>query len=229
MKLSRENIPFTMVANEVLVRDSISLKAKGMFAYLFSKPDDWDFSAERIASEMKEERKAIQSVLRELEESGLLKRERKQSGRVEYTITHSVETMPKDAPQLFGGTLTARAVRKVLRVAKKHTPKDAPVGVLVPVDVVYGKEVNEIIELFAPVNPSWRMLFRNKAQRAALERMVVTHGVEKVRQTVDFVCMVSGRKYAPTITTPVALEHKLGDLVAYAKKEMGGAPSMVHI
>lgn len=89
MKLNKQNIPFTMVANEVLVRTDLSLKAKGMFAYLFSKPQGWDFAADRIASECKEERKTILSILSELESAGLLKRQKQSDGRVDYNIEYA--------------------------------------------------------------------------------------------------------------------------------------------
>lgn len=89
-----------MVANEVLNRADLSLKAKGLFAYLFSKPDNWDFAAERIAKECLEERKTILSVLSELEEKKLLHRERQQSGRVRYTI-HYADATDTSTDSLF--------------------------------------------------------------------------------------------------------------------------------
>ncbi len=100
MKLQKENIPFTMVANEVLNRADLSLKAKGLFAYLFSKPDGWDFAAERIAKDCLEERKTILSILSELEEKKLLHREKLPSGRVRYTI-HYADATDNGTASLF--------------------------------------------------------------------------------------------------------------------------------
>lgn len=62
--------------NELVNSKEISLKAKGLFAYIQSKPDGWDFSAERIAQQLKEGLPAIMSTLKELEQFGYLKRER---------------------------------------------------------------------------------------------------------------------------------------------------------
>lgn len=78
-----------MVANEVLYRSDLSLKAKGMFAYLFSKPDGWDFSGDRIAKETKDGRKVVYAALKELEDSKLLKRCRLSNGKVEYFIEYA--------------------------------------------------------------------------------------------------------------------------------------------
>lgn len=47
-KLNRPKNDFTIVSNFLLNDKTLSFKAKGLFAYLFSKPDDWDFSVERI-------------------------------------------------------------------------------------------------------------------------------------------------------------------------------------
>ena len=63
-----------MVANEVLKDKNLSFKAKGLYAYLFSKPDKWDFSSTRMVLETTDGRKAIMGMLTELEESGYLKR-----------------------------------------------------------------------------------------------------------------------------------------------------------
>ena len=84
-----------MVANEVLQSSDVSLKAKGLYAYLFSKPKDWDFSADRIKNECKEDRKAILAVLKELESLGLLVREKQADGRMEYTLVFSDSQSPE--------------------------------------------------------------------------------------------------------------------------------------
>lgn len=82
----KESIPFTQVANSVLSDPNLSAKAKGLYAYLYSKPDDWDFSLHRIVLEMADGKRAIASGLRELEEAGYLTRTREASGRMTYTL-----------------------------------------------------------------------------------------------------------------------------------------------
>lgn len=89
MRLKKQNIPFTMVANEILSRKDISFKAKGMYAYLFSKPEGWDFSSSRIKNESSDGRDSTLSGLRELEEKGLLQRIKYPDGRMEYVLIFS--------------------------------------------------------------------------------------------------------------------------------------------
>jgi len=59
---------------ELLNREDISLKAKGMYAFLQSKPDNWNFSEYRIAKQLKEGRDSVNNIIKELETSGYLKR-----------------------------------------------------------------------------------------------------------------------------------------------------------
>lgn len=67
---------YSVIPNDLVNRSDVSLKAKGLFAYIQGKPDGWDFSAERIAHQLKEGLPAIISTLKELEANGYLWRER---------------------------------------------------------------------------------------------------------------------------------------------------------
>lgn len=82
-----DRIPFTQIANAVLNDKNLSWKAKGLYAYLYSKPHNWDFSGERIAYDSKEGRRAVYASLKELEQAGYLNRERKPNGKMVYKIT----------------------------------------------------------------------------------------------------------------------------------------------
>lgn len=84
--LKGDHVPFTQVANSVLSDSKLSFKAKGLWAYLYSKPEDWDFHGDRIALDTSDGRKVIYSALKELEETGYLTRERQADGRMDYTI-----------------------------------------------------------------------------------------------------------------------------------------------
>ncbi len=65
---------FTMVANKLLSATNLSLKGKALYAYLISKPNQWNFSHRRISNEMKAGRDAINNVMNELEQLCLLSR-----------------------------------------------------------------------------------------------------------------------------------------------------------
>ena len=222
MKLTRQDVPFTMVANAVLKRNDISFAVKGLFAYLFSKPSDWDFSAERIARiESKEERKTIQRLLRELEGAKLLTRQRQPTGKMEYRISFAEPEPVNDTAPLFVPTEMLAVARAkpngFIGIFKGVLPDLSPID--------GGKTLNEIIDLFQPLNPSYGRLFKNKSQRAAVQRLLMEHGEAKVRTMISEAVSCFGRAYCPTITTPVELELKLGQLVSAVKKAGQQKPS----
>ena len=75
---------------EAIWRDSnVSLKAKGLFAYMKTKPFSWDFSCKRIASEMRDSVDAVQTAMKELEGFGYLNRMKLGSGRLIHTLSAS--------------------------------------------------------------------------------------------------------------------------------------------
>lgn len=103
---AKQSVPFVQIANAVLEDKKISFKAKGLFAYLYSKPETWDFSAERIVKASDDGPAAVYSGLKELEKAGYLTREKKGDGRVVYQIYwEPIRENPK-----LGKPLTAETV-----------------------------------------------------------------------------------------------------------------------
>jgi hypothetical protein len=88
-------------------------------------------------------------------------------------------------------------------------------------------QVNPLIELFKEVNPSYSKLFANKTQRGSAERLLKTHGLPKLSGLIKLLPQMNGDKYAPVITTPVQLEDKLGQLIAYGQRKQNNAPLMI--
>ena len=68
---------FTIVPNEIVSDNRLTMKAKAIFLYLLSKPDDWDFYIQHIADSCTDGKNAIQTGLKELEEHGYLMRKKK--------------------------------------------------------------------------------------------------------------------------------------------------------
>lgn len=90
---------FVQIKNEVLTDNNLSLKAKGLYAYLYSKSDSWDFSYERIAKEQRDGDESVMSGLKELEEQGYLLRKKRQDGRVAYFLRwDKTKPWPVDSP-----------------------------------------------------------------------------------------------------------------------------------
>ncbi len=65
---------YGIAPNEILNNENISLKAKGLYTYLQSKPDGWKFSIQRISLQTKDGKSAVREAIKELENFGYLKR-----------------------------------------------------------------------------------------------------------------------------------------------------------
>lgn len=66
---------FTTVDNAILNDKLVSWKAKGLFTYLWSKPDNWNYSVKEVSKHAKDGRDSTSDGVQELEEHGYLKRE----------------------------------------------------------------------------------------------------------------------------------------------------------
>lgn len=73
IQINRRN-NFTMVSNHVLKNNNLSLKAKGLYAYMWSLPDGWDYSVAGLTKVLKEGKSAINEAIKELEHEGYLVR-----------------------------------------------------------------------------------------------------------------------------------------------------------
>lgn len=94
----KQEIGFAQIKNEVLRDKNLSLKAKGLFAYIYSKPNNWNFSAERISLESRDGVDSVRGAIIELEENDYLSRKRLATGRVVYYVHFDNE--PQNEPQL---------------------------------------------------------------------------------------------------------------------------------
>lgn len=64
---------FTIIQNTVLEDTRLSWKAKGIFAYLWSKSDDWQYHSKEVATHSTDKIDSLRTGLNELKEAGYLK------------------------------------------------------------------------------------------------------------------------------------------------------------
>lgn len=67
-------VDFTQVPNQIINDKNVSLKAKGLYLFMLSKPDNWDFSLNGMASQLKESKPAILRIIDELLSFGYLEK-----------------------------------------------------------------------------------------------------------------------------------------------------------
>ena len=85
---------YTVMSNYHLQDKELSFKAKGPLSCMLSLPDDWNYSVRGLASISKEGIKAINSILKELEENYYLKRERKQENNGRFYYEYNIYETP---------------------------------------------------------------------------------------------------------------------------------------
>lgn len=89
---------FTLIANSALENGNLTLKARGLLAYLLSRPEGWEFDSVRMAKSQhaqKDGRDAIRAALTELVVAGYLERLKKQDEAGKW----STECFVYPAPQ----------------------------------------------------------------------------------------------------------------------------------
>ena len=103
------NSRYGTTPNDILNHKEISLKAKGLYGFLQCKPEEWSFSTDRIAGQLKESQKTIRATLQELERFGLLTRKlrpKDDKGKwtgYDYTLHEFINELPKPSlPKAVG-------------------------------------------------------------------------------------------------------------------------------
>lgn len=99
-KLKHRN-PFTAVPNALLNDSELSFKAKGIYSYLYSKPDGWVFYNDAILKETTDGLNSFQSGIKELIKANWLTKrqvvlENGRFGGIEFELMHNIEKAPTD-------------------------------------------------------------------------------------------------------------------------------------
>lgn len=72
---------FTTIDNAFLNNEKLSWKAKGLFAYMLSKPNDWKFNEKHLQKLSKDGKKSLSTTLHELQDNGYLERHAKRDDK----------------------------------------------------------------------------------------------------------------------------------------------------
>jgi hypothetical protein len=129
-----------VVINKLALEDkNLSFKAKGLWAYCMSRPDDWTFHVSHLITVSNDGEKAVYSALRELEENGYLKRvqfrDRGKFTRFDYEISEIKIILPQ--PQK-GDAVKRRVEKEGLLSIDIELSKDSTSP-----DTSYSKEEEE--------------------------------------------------------------------------------------
>lgn len=95
---TEKSVNYTTICNKCLRDESISARAKGIFAYLMTLPDDWKVYKSELHKHFSEGRDALNTAFAELEMAGYVKKApaRNADGTVsgwDYTIYESTDLL----------------------------------------------------------------------------------------------------------------------------------------
>lgn len=72
---------YTVISNYMFTKDTLSLKAIGLFCYMVSRPEGWNFTERGLASQLKDGKASIASALHELRDKKYLRMETRQKDK----------------------------------------------------------------------------------------------------------------------------------------------------
>ena len=90
--IQKDLLPFTQIVNELLNDNRISFKAKGIYAFMFSKPNNWNFTIKSMAKQSKEGVNAIAEGLKELKQIGWVDYKKYPNGEGRYYLNTKPKT-----------------------------------------------------------------------------------------------------------------------------------------
>lgn len=118
---------FTIIDNNFLRDERLSFKAKGLFMYMWSQSNDWNFYVNELSNHAKDGRNAVMTGLEELENYGYLKRKRVRNAQGQLKETEYVlsETPTLEKPTLENQTLTSTNNNKNKQNNNSSTARDS--------------------------------------------------------------------------------------------------------
>lgn len=85
---------YTVINNTILKDTRISWKAKGLFCYLLSLPEDWVVYQSELLNHATDGRESLRNAIQELEQLGYLQIEKKRDDRGHFTTVYKVIENP---------------------------------------------------------------------------------------------------------------------------------------
>lgn len=225
-KIHNRDRGFTQVDNNIIDDKELSWKAKGLLVYLLSKPEDWKIYIKNLSQASKDGKTSTNSALKELiEKEYVFKgKVRGKDGKFKgyrydvYEIPpRKQEISPKSENPISENPKNGESPTTNIDITNKEN-KNNNTSMDFDKSTLTGKEINSLIGMFEPVNPSYDNLFHMNTQRDAIKELVDKFGKGEVANLIEILEEINSQQYAPTITTPHQLLQKLGKLKAFIQR-----------
>ena len=130
--IKKDNGNFTNTSNQLIRDESLTWKARGIFNYLWSQANEWQFYVSEVAQHSKDGERALKSGLLELEEHGYLKRVNRHSKTGNFDgldwILDDMGELNRQAQNAVDGKMSENQPKKVQNAsgAKRVQRKTRP-------------------------------------------------------------------------------------------------------
>ena len=189
---------FVQINKEMLEEQELSLKAKGLISFCLTKPDDWQFHIQHLASVLKEGERSIRSALNEAISAGYAFRyqTRKENGDFgpwEIVITDSKETLAKYKESILStGKIEIIFTERRFALAQVADAQNSRLLILDKSDIDYTDKPS------LPPNPEkkkgglsfkkeWEFLKDIQIEDRDKQRLMERYSVDLVKRVVDYV------------------------------------------
>lgn len=88
-KIKKYKVNYSQISNEFLSDKTLSLKAKGLFCFMYSKPDDFNFTIRSLSKLLLEGQRSIMATLQELKVKGWVSYTKFPDGSGEYSLNEN--------------------------------------------------------------------------------------------------------------------------------------------
>lgn len=205
---------FTVIRNAPLENKALSLKAKGLWAFLMSKPDGWQVSVRGLEVQLLEGKDAIMSALKELETVGLYRKsaQRNSKGHLEY------QDFVYDKPCAVNPSTEKPNTENPLQVKTDRVKTDLVKTNTNTTSVVFGKpEINALFDYWFEVT-GLKLTAKQQNNRRACHNLRKRFTDDELRRLIDGVGMAQADKYAPRISDFCDLQSKMNEFMLWGKK-----------
>ena len=154
--IEKPDVPFAQIANVVLNSKELSFKAKGLYAYMISKPSTWKFTIRLMTSQVKDGEASIVSGIKELKDAGLVTYIKNKDGSGKYILKNDLKPLktPTVEPNLGNPDMEKPNLENQdALVIKSSSNKEKSSN-----NKVNTKSQNEIIDSFIPNETSLRIV-----------------------------------------------------------------------
>lgn len=86
--IKKQQVPFSQIPNSLINDKNLSLKSKGLYSFMFSKPNGWNFTIRSMSKQLKEGVDSISNGLNELKSLGWVEYYKKKDGSGVYVLNH---------------------------------------------------------------------------------------------------------------------------------------------